>query len=58
MTITPEAQFRVSRRLRDDFRNGEAYYALQGKELLLPTSPQDRPSPESLKWHNDVAFLP
>jgi putative restriction endonuclease len=58
VTITPDERFRVSRRLRDDFDNGEAYYALEGEELWLPKTADDRPSREFLEWHNDAVFLP
>lgn len=57
VTITPKQRFRVSRRLRDDFHNGEAYYTLEGRDLWLPRASDDRPSPEFLEWHNDVVFL-
>jgi len=58
VTITQDSRFRVSRRLREDFHNGEAYYALEGRELWLPRDAADRPSRAFLEWHNDVAFLP
>lgn len=58
VTITPDERFRVSRRLRDDFDNGEAYYGLEGRELWLPQAAGDRPSKEFLEWHTDTVFLP
>jgi putative restriction endonuclease len=57
LTITPDYQFRASRRLRTEFQNGEEYFAMEGKELWLPPRPEDRPSSEFLRWHNDVSFL-
>ncbi len=57
VTITPEYEFRASRRLKDEFDNGEEYFAMQGSELWLPSRPEDRPSKEYLEWHNDVLFL-
>ncbi|CAN5195749.1 hypothetical protein BH20ACT24_BH20ACT24_17720 [soil metagenome] len=57
VTITPEYEFRASRRLRTEFENGEEYFAMEGKELWLPAQAGDRPSSEFLEWHNDVAFL-
>jgi putative restriction endonuclease len=57
VTITPEYEFRASRRLRQEFENGEDYFAMEGKVLWLPPRPDDRPSREFLEWHNDVAFL-
>ena len=32
VTVSPDLRFEVSRRIRDDYENGRAYYALQGKE--------------------------
>lgn len=57
ITITPREELQVSRRLRDDFHNGEAYYALEGRELWLPRRAEDRPSIEFLEWHNADVFL-
>lgn len=48
----------VSRRLKDEFDNGKEYYALQGKRILLPDSPQLRPSPQFLAWHNENRYRP
>ncbi|MEX2457996.1 MAG: HNH endonuclease [Actinomycetota bacterium] len=57
VTVTPKYEFRVSRRLKDEFDNGEHYYALEGQELWLPGRPDERPSPEQLEWHADTMFL-
>jgi putative restriction endonuclease len=57
VTITPEDEFRVSRRLKTDFDNGEHYYALQGTDLWLPRHPNERPSKEYLEWHTAEVFL-
>ncbi len=47
----------VSRRLREDFDDGEAYEGLQGRPLaVLPDDPQDRPSAAFLAWHNEHVF--
>ena len=56
-TVSADLRFRVSRRLKSDFDNGEHYYALAGTELWLPTRPDERPSTESLEWHADTVFL-
>ena len=57
VTVTPEDyELRVSRRLKDDFDNGEPYYPLEGRELLLPGDPQSRPRREFLEWHRDAVF--
>jgi putative restriction endonuclease len=57
VTITPAYEFRASRRLREEFQNGEEYFAMEERELWLPPRANDRPSREFLEWHNDVAFL-
>jgi putative restriction endonuclease len=36
LTITPELAVEVSRRLKDEFDNGKEYYALHGKQILVP----------------------
>jgi hypothetical protein len=50
-------EFRASRRLKDEFDNGEEYFAMQSSQLWLPTRPEDRPRKEYLEWHNDLIFL-
>jgi putative restriction endonuclease len=57
VTITPDHEFRVSRRLRDEFDNGEEYFAMQGTELWLPAATADRPMEELLHWHNTEMYL-
>src|SRR6266542_1680902 len=49
VSITPTYEFRASKRLRDEFDNGEEYFALQGSELWLPSRPEDRPRDEFLQ---------
>jgi len=56
VTITPEYEFRASRQLREEFDNGEEYFAMQDAELCLPPSIELRPGREALEWHNDVMF--
>ena len=36
VTVTPDHRFRVSRRLKTDFDNGEPYYPLEGREIWVP----------------------
>lgn len=55
--VTPDYRIRVSRRLKDDFNNGEHYYALRGREIRLPRAPDDRPNREFLDWHASTIFL-
>ena len=56
MTVTPDFHVEVSRRLKSEFENGKEYLALHGKQIVLPSTPQDRPSPEFLSWHNENLF--
>jgi putative restriction endonuclease len=57
VTVTPDGRFRTSRRLKDDFDDGETYLKWQGTELGLPARPEDHPDRELLEWHSDVVFL-
>lgn len=57
VTISPDYRFQVSRRLKDDFDNGEHYYQLAGSEVWLPSQVEDRPQRELLEWHADTVFL-
>jgi putative restriction endonuclease len=43
VTIRPNLQFAVSRRLRDDYANGRVYYELNGRKIRLPESDAVRP---------------
>ncbi len=56
LTVTPDLEVRVSRRLRSDFINGEEYMALSGRPLRRPLDPGDAPNPEFLEWHNRTRF--
>lgn len=56
VTVTPDHHFRVSRRLKDDFENGEPYFALDGTSIRLPRQPDTRPRREFLEWHADSVF--
>lgn len=55
--MTPDHRFRVSERLRDDYANGKAYYALDGRRIALPANPALLPSREGLAWHGEHHFL-
>ncbi|HWP36421.1 MAG TPA: HNH endonuclease [Gemmatimonadales bacterium] len=56
LTVTPDFRLRVSRRLRDDFDNGEHYYQYEQSALWVPERADDRPSREFLEWHADTVF--
>jgi len=57
LTVSPEMEVVVSKRLREEFHNGEEYLAMTGHKLLAPTRPADRPSPQFLDWHNQHRFV-
>lgn len=57
VTVTPDHQLEVSRRLRTDFQNGRSYYPLHGTRLHLPASLHERPALEFIQWHNERVFL-
>ena len=56
VTVTPDHRFHVSRRLKDDFDNGEHYFQFQGTQLWLPPLGDQRPAREFLEWHADTVF--
>jgi len=57
VTVDADFQFRVSRRLKADFDNGEHYFQLQGKKIWVPSHVRDQPNREFLEWHADTVFL-
>lgn len=56
VTVTPSLEFRVSRRIREEFENGRDYYALEGASVRLPAPPAPPPSADYLQWHGDTVF--
>ena len=56
VTVRPDNRLAVSGALREQYENGRAYYALEGREILLPRDPGDRPSAELLDWHASTVF--
>jgi putative restriction endonuclease len=56
VTVTPDLTFRASRRLKDDFDNGEHYLALSGTRIGVPDEERDQPSTALLEWHADTIF--
>jgi putative restriction endonuclease len=57
VTVTPDGRFLVSRRLKDDFDNGEPYMPFNDQRIWMPGDPARRPSREALEWHADTCFL-
>ena len=56
VTVTPELNFVVSRRIREEFENGREYYALHGQRIIPPEQIDQRPDPGALAWHNEHCF--
>jgi putative restriction endonuclease len=56
VTITPDYRVQVSRRLKEDFDNGEPYYPLHGQQIWLPGDAGDCPDRVLLEWHADTVF--
>jgi len=57
LTITPQLNLEVSRRLREDYANGRTYYPLHGRSMRRPLRDADRPTPQFLEWHNNNVYL-
>jgi putative restriction endonuclease len=55
-TVTPERRFEVSRRVKEEFNNGQEYYALHGREIFVPRKLVLQPAAENLEWHNENVF--
>lgn len=57
VTVTPDYEFRVSRRLREDYDNGKVYYQNDGQTIWTPGAPYPKPDPERLEGHATKRFL-
>lgn len=57
VTFDEDRRFVVSKRLREEFHNGKAYYSLQGTRLFEPESEDERAADEVLAWHREHAFV-
>jgi putative restriction endonuclease len=55
--VDPKHRLLVSPRLRNEFGNGEEFYARDGQVIDLPDRRIDRPSSEYLEWHLDERYL-
>jgi putative restriction endonuclease len=54
--VDPSHRLLVSPRLREDFGNGEEFYARKGEKIAVPAAVRDRPNREFLEWHVDTVF--
>lgn len=57
VTVTPELEFNVSRKLKEDYSNGRSYYGLHGQKIHIPQRAADHPDKALLAWHNESRFL-
>jgi len=56
-TVTRNGRFEVSRRIKEEYHNGRAYYALSGQHLAMPAQAELHPAPNLIDWHNENVFL-
>lgn len=56
VTVDTQWRLRVSPLLREEFGNGEEFYAAEGNPIRLPRRRAARPNSEFLQWHGDVVF--
>ena len=57
VTITTDLKIEVSRRIREEWFNGKAYYRLHGESVAnVPENVALRPDREFLRWHNENRF--
>jgi putative restriction endonuclease len=56
ITVTPGYQVEASRRMKEDFNDGENYRKLHGSRIWVPESELLRPDPAALQWHNEQKF--
>ena len=56
VTVTPDHRVEASRRMKDDFNDGDNYLKLHGRRVWVPGSALLQPDPEALRWHNEAVF--
>lgn len=57
VTVTPDYVVRVSKSLRDEWKNGHRYYPFDGQPLReVPAKSSQRPSAAALAWHEAHLF--
>jgi putative restriction endonuclease len=56
ITVTPEYRVEASRRMKEDFNDGENYLRLHGSRVRVPRREEERPRREVLVWHNETKF--
>ena len=57
VSVTPDLRIRISKRIKEEWFNGQAYYRLDNNPLsVVPTHPSMRPNPDCLDWHYKNKF--
>jgi len=56
LTITPKLNIEISRRIKEEFDNGEYYFTFHGKIVHQPRKFEDQPTDEFLSWHNENIY--
>lgn len=56
VTVTPDLHLAVSRRIKEEFKNGRDYYDLNDRVLRSPARPEFTPAREYLDWHASHVF--
>jgi len=58
LTITPDYNVEISKKIKEEYENGRDYYVYHGKTLqILPDNTIEMPSKEYLRWHNEKVYL-
>lgn len=58
VTVDAQHRFHVSSQIRQRYENGRDYYAMQGRDIRLPSDERDRPLTEYLDFHRTQIFQP
>lgn len=57
LTITKELKVEVSKRIKEEFENGNEYYRFHGASLFnLPKKTEDIPGSKFIDWHNQNIY--
>ena len=57
LNVTKDLRVEVSGKIKEEFENGKQYYQFHGNRLtVLPHDEVDKPSAESLEWHNQYRY--
>jgi putative restriction endonuclease len=56
VTVNPQLRLEVSRKIKEEFENGQEYYALHGRQINVPVESGMRPLRENLIWHNEQVY--